>query len=569
MAHPIKMPDLNTIKRVGKIVEWKIKEGEEVRQGDIVVIVEGRKTTYEVEAPAAGILNIMRPEGSEVDFGAIIATIAGDKAEYAEIADNAEAIQPEHEKTAIKIDHDDSPMEVHIVVIGGGPGGYPAAIRAAQMGARVTIVENRGLGGTCINRGCIPTKALLHTANILHEAAGSADYGVITDDPKLDFSKAMQRKDDVVKNLVEGLEYVVKSNRISVVKGTGCFLDPKTIRVVETGQTIEADKAIIATGSAPFRVPIKGRDLPGVITSDDALFLKDLPKSIVIIGGGVIGIEFAQIFNRMGVDVTVVEMLPHILPYEDEALSGMLEGLLKEEGINFFTKTQVEEIMEHNGKKRVRFGQSEKEADLVLNAVGRTPYTEGLGADGIGLKMKKGTILVNEYLETNVSGVYAVGDVIGNYMLAHVATSEGEHAAQNALGNQTAMDYSAVPRCVYSSPELASVGLTEKEAKEKYGKVKIGKFPFDSSGKALILGDMGGMVKIIAEPNGKKIVGVHMLGPHATDLIAEATLGIQMSASIDDLAHTIHPHPTLSEAIMEAALDTDGFAIHLPSKRWS
>ena len=459
------------------------------------------------------------------------------------------------------------PNKMKVVVIGSGPGGYPAAIRAAQLGAQVTLIENNELGGTCLNRGCIPTKALLHSANLFHQTRNASSFGIITAKVKLNFPKVMEYKGGVVKNLVGGLGTIIKSNGITVVKGTGTFVNAKTIRVDETNEKIKANRIIIATGSVPLKLPIKGANLPGVITSDEALSLTKLPKSILIIGGGVIGIEFAQIFRRMGTKVTVVEMLPQIIPNEDSGIVAKLKAMLVKEGIAIHTDTTVKEIKEKNNKKAVSFGENEEVVDMVLLAVGRAPFTEGLGVDTIGLKMEKGTIAVNEYLETNVPGIYAVGDIIGNYMLAHVATSEGEHAAQNALGNLKAMDYKAVPRALYTSPELGSVGLTEKEAKNKYRQIKIGRFSLAASGKALILGEKGGMVKVIAEPQYGEVVGVHILGPHATDLIAEAVLGIRLEAALEEFAHTMHAHPTLSESIMEAALDAEGKAIHVPAKK--
>ena len=459
------------------------------------------------------------------------------------------------------------PRKMKVVVIGGGPGGYPAAIRAAQMGAQVTLIENRDLGGACLNRGCIPTKALLHSANLFHQTKNASSFGIITAKVKLNFPKVMEHDGGIVKSLVGGLGSILKSNGITVVKGTGALANAQTVRIVEANEEIRADRIIIATGSVPVKLPIKGADLPGVITSDEALSLTKLPKSILIIGGGVIGIEFAQIFNRMGTHVTVVEMLPQIIPAEDSEIVAKLKAMLVKEGIAIHTDTTVKEIKGKGDKKTVSFGDKEEVVDMVLLAVGRAPFTEGLGADTIGLQMEKGTIAVNEYLETNVPGVYAIGDVIGNYMLAHVATSEGEHAAQNALGNLKAMDYKAVPRALYTSPELGSVGLTEKEAKEKYGQIKVGKFPLAASGKALILGEKGGMVKVVAEPKYGEVVGVHILGPHATDLIAEAVLGLHLEAALEEFAHTIHAHPTLSESIMEAALDADGKAIHVPAKK--
>lgn len=457
--------------------------------------------------------------------------------------------------------------ETKIIVIGGGPGGYPAAIKAAQMGAKVTLVENKVLGGTCLNKGCIPTKALLQSANLYRETKHFARYGIKAENVHLDFPQVMKRKAEVVSTLVKGLEGIVKGNGINLVKGTGTLADAKTVRVVETNEHLKADKVIIATGSVPMKIPIPGIDLPGVITSDEALFLEKLPKTMLVIGGGVIGIEFAQIFNRMGVKITVVEMLAQILPYEDTEMATKLEGMLKQEGIEIYTNTTVKTIAEKGNKKLVTFGDKELLVDLVLVAVGRKPYTEGLGAEKLGIKIEKGAIVVNDYLETAVPDIYAVGDAIGNIMLAHVATAEGEHAAYNALGHAKKMSYKAVPRALYTSPELGSVGLTEKQAKEKYGDIKVGRFPLYGNGKALILDETGGMVKFIAEPKYGEVLGVHFLGPHGTEIIAEATLGMQLEATVEEFAHTIHAHPTVSESVMEAALDVEGIAIHLPARR--
>jgi dihydrolipoamide dehydrogenase len=377
----------------------------------------------------------------------------------------------------------------------------------------------------------------------------------------------MKRKTEVVGTLVRGVEGLVKSNGIKFVKGTGTLVDPKTVKIVETNEEIKADKIIIATGSVPVKIPIPGIDLPGVITSDEALFLEKLPKAMLVIGGGVIGIEFAQIFNRMGVKITVVEMLPQILPYEDMEMATKLEGMLKQEGIEIYTNTTVKAITEKGNKKVVTFGDKESVVDLVLVAVGRKPYTEGLGAEKLGIKIEKGAIVVDEYLETAIPGIYAVGDAIGNIMLAHVATAEGEHAAHNALGHGKKMSYKAVPRALYTSPELGSVGLTEKQAREKYGEIKIGRFPLYGNGKALILGETGGMVKFIVDPEHGEVLGVHCLGPHGTEIIAEATLGMEVEATFEEFAHTIHAHPTVSESVMEAALDVEGLAIHLPARK--
>jgi dihydrolipoamide dehydrogenase len=400
-----------------------------------------------------------------------------------------------------------------------------------------------------------------------HGAKEAAIFGVKASGVKLDFTAVMKRKETVVKQLVGGLGGILKSHGMKIVKGTGQIVDPKTVKVVETGEEIKADKIIIATGSVPSRVPIDGIDQPGVITSDEALSLEKLPGSMLIIGGGVIGMEFAQVMKRMDVDVTVVEMLPQILPYEDAEIARAFTGMVQKEGMEIHTNTQVSKIEAKGKKKLVTFGDKKKEVDLVLVAVGRSPYTEGLGLGKVGVKVEKGFVKVNEYLETNVPGIYAIGDVIGNFMLAHMATAEGECAALNALGQKHRMSYRSVPRAVYTCPEVASVGLSEEDARKQYGDVRIGRFPFIACGKAVVINETSGLVKIIADKKYGEVLGVCILGPHATDLINEAALAIQMEATFEELAHTIHAHPTIAESIMEAALDVDAQAIHMPKKK--
>jgi len=578
MATNVTMPKLGLTMETGKIVEWKVAEGGEVKQGEILLIVETEKITYEVEAPESGLLHIIVPQEGEVPVAELIGMIAADKAEYDGVAAGgapvaaaapaaAKAPAPASAGAPSPADSVPAAGDVHIVVIGGGPGGYPAAIRAAQLGAKVTIIEKDQFGGTCLNRGCIPTKSLLQSAGIYHGAKNAEVFGVKASGVVLDFPAVMKRKNTVVKQLVGGLGGILKSHGMKIVNGTGTLLDATTVKVVETGEEIKADKIIIATGSVPSRVPIEGIDQDGVITSDEALNLEKLPKSILIIGGGVLGMEFAQVLSRMDVEVTVVEMLPQILPYEDAEIAGAFANLIKKEGVEIHTNISVNKIAAKGKKKLVTFGDTQKEVDLVLVAVGRSPYTEGLGLDKAGIAMDKNFIKVNEYLETSAKGVYAIGDVIGNFMLAHVATAEGECAALNALGQPHRMNYRSTPRAVYTTPEVASVGLSEADAKKQYGDVQIGRFPFVGCGKALVINETNGLVKIIADKKYGEVLGVAILGPHATDLINEAALAIQMEATFEEIAHTIHAHPTIAESIMEAALDVDAKAIHMPKKR--
>ena len=581
MAVEVTMPKLGLTMETGKITEWKKKEGEQVNQGEILLVVETEKITYEVESPATGILHIVVPVEGEVPVADLIGIIAADKAEYDKVAAGgapAAAAAPAAAPTPAAAAPSPAAAapapaaapaagNVHVVVIGGGPGGYPAAIRVAQLGGKVTIIEKDEFGGTCLNRGCIPTKSLLQSAGVYHLTKESKVFGINTSGASVDFPAVMARKNTVVKQLVGGLGGILKSHGMTIVKGTAEIVDAKTVKVKESGETIKADKIIIASGSVPSKVPIPGIDLPGVINSDGALSLEKLPKSILIIGGGVIGMEFAQVMKRLDVEVTVVEMLPQILPTEEEEIAKTFSGMMQKEGIEIHTSTTVSKIEAKGDKKLVSFGDKQKEVDLVLVAVGRSPYTEGLGLDKVGVAMEKGFVKVNEYLETSVSGIYAIGDVIGNYMLAHVATAEGETAAQNVLGHKHKMSYRSVPRAVYTNPEVASVGMTEKEAKAKYGDVQIGRFPFVGCGKALVINETGGLVKIIADKKYGEVLGVAILGPHATDLINEAALAIQMEATFEEMAHTIHAHPTIAESIMEAALDVDAKAIHMPKKK--
>lgn len=455
-------------------------------------------------------------------------------------------------------------MAKSIIIIGGGPGGYVAAIRAAQLGAQVTLIEKDKLGGTCLNRGCVPTKALLRSAEIMTEIKNAGTFGISAEKVTLDFTAVMKRKEEVVKRLQMGVTFLMKKNKVRVVNGTGTFIDNRTVAV--GSEKIKADAIVIATGSKPSGIPVRGVDEPGVITSDDALSLEQLPKSMVIIGGGVIGLEFAQILHRLGCKVTVVEMMPQLLPTEDEEIARVLEGILKKEGIDIYTCATVTGVRTDAQKGKVvsfttKDGAQEKAGEKVLLAVGRRPCTDGLGADKAGVAMDKGRIIVNEKMETHVPGIYAIGDVTGKIMLAHVAMEEGKVAVENVLGANRKMSYREIPRCIYTSPGVGGVGLTEAEAKKK-GNIKIGRFPLIASGKALILNETSGMVKIIADEKYGEILGVHIIGPEATELISEAVLAMSLEATFEEIAATIHAHPTLSESMMEAALAVGGKAIH-------
>lgn len=459
-------------------------------------------------------------------------------------------------------------MGNRITVIGAGPGGYVAAIRGAQLKNEVTLIEKDELGGTCLNRGCIPTKSLIQSANIYWEAKNSSIFGVNATGVTLDFPVVTKRKEKVVKQLVNGVQFLMKKNKIRVIKGVGTIIDPKTVKIIGSNEEIKSDSIIIATGSVPSSISIDGIDGNSVINSNEVLQIEELPASMAIIGGGVIGIEFAQIMQRMDVSVSVIEMMPQILPTEDADMAQMFEGILRKDGIEIFTGATVKKIETVNKSKKILFttkeGTNQKVVEKVLVAVGRSPETNDLGLEKLGINMVEKFIAVNEKMQTNIPCIYAIGDVVGGIMLAHLASHEGRCAAENASGMVTNMNYGAVPRCIYTSPEIGCVGLTEAQAREKYGSdVVIGRFPLVGNGKAIILEEIGGLVKVIAEKKHDEVLGVEILGPHATELIAEAVLGIHMEATVEDFADAIHAHPTVSEAIMEAALNVKGQAIHI------
>jgi len=457
-----------------------------------------------------------------------------------------------------------------VIVIGGGPGGYVAAIRAAHLGAKVALVEKEKLGGTCLNWGCIPTKALVKSAALWREIQHAGDFGIEISGAQVNYSQVVARKDQVVSTLVMGIEALMKKNKIIVYSALGKVMESGKVVLQKednSEETIQAAKIIIATGSMPARLPIPGLDLPGVINSDDALKLTEIPDSMLVIGGGVIGMEFASIFSAFGTKVTVVEMLPSILPMVDEELTKRFRPLLKKEGIEVLTSAKVKEVEQIGAQlvTMVETGKGEVEiiTTKVLVAAGRVPVMHGIGAEQLGLELTGRAIKVNEKMETNVPGIYAIGDVVGGAMLAHVASFEGIVAAENALGQQSVMDYRVVPSCVFCHPEIASVGLSEQEVKEQGIDYVVSKFPFTANGKALAIGEAVGTVKLIARKDTGAIIGGHIMGPHATDLIAEVGLAIKAGITGQQMAETIHAHPTLAETLMEAAHGLVDKPLHL------
>lgn len=454
-----------------------------------------------------------------------------------------------------------------ISIIGGGPGGYVAAIRAAQLGAEVTLVERGKLGGTCLNAGCIPTKALLHTAELYEQAVAGAAHGVVCQ-PVVDFSRVQARKQEVVDRLVGGVTRLLRSNRVTVLRGTARLTGARTVAVTTAdGQTtLTPDRLILAVGSVPVMPPIPGIDSPQCIDSTGALALTEVPRRLLVIGGGVIGVEFATVYASLGSEVTIVELLEQILSPADAELAAIVRSGLVARGVRVLTGARVVSIADRGAAAAVEVttdgGSEAIEAEKVLVSVGRRADTAALGLDDVGIVHDRGRITVDASQRTNVDGVYAIGDCTGGSMLAHVASAQGEVSAEHAMGHASAYDGRTSPACVYTNPEYAGVGLTEEQAKARGYDYVVGRFPLAANGKSLIVaGD--GMVKLIAGRRYGEILGVHMVGPRATDLIAEGALAIGLEATVDEFIGTIHAHPTVAEAMREAALAVQGRAIHV------
>jgi len=458
-----------------------------------------------------------------------------------------------------------------ITVIGGGPGGYVAAIRAAQLGAEVLLVEKDQLGGTCTNRGCIPTKTLLADARAFERVRLSSV--IKADGLRVDMEQLQDRKNKVVKRMIAGVEFLLKDNGITFIRGKASFLDRRTIEVEveKRKEQFESQKVILATGSVSAQIPSVPVDGKVILTSTEMLNLSSIPQDLIIIGGGYIGMEFACLCSGLGSKVTVIEMLPQIISTEDEEVIRGLTTLLKRRGIQIHTETKVKEARVKDGRAEVkvitREGKEEVfHAEKTLMAVGRSPYTEGLQLEKTNVTLDGKFIKVNERLETTVPGIYAIGDVTGKQMLAHKASAEGIAAVENALGRFNKVDYSKIPNCIFTLPEVASIGLTEKQAKEKGFRVRIGRYPFQSNGKALANGDSEGFVKVIADQELGQVVGVHILGDHATDLIGGLSVALALETTVEELGKTVQAHPTLMEAVAEASLDVMKEAIHLQKK---
>ncbi|MEI8373309.1 MAG: dihydrolipoyl dehydrogenase [Planctomycetota bacterium] len=465
-------------------------------------------------------------------------------------------------------------QQTDIAILGGGPGGYVAALSAAQRGARVTLIEKNQVGGTCLNVGCIPTKVLTTSTELLLRCKRASEFGLSIPQVGVDLPRLMNYKQSTVDQLVGGVEQLLKAQRVNLVRGEGRIISPDRL-LVDDGQggkqEVSAKQIILAPGSVTAEPPIPGRDLPGVVTSTGALHIDAVPASLIVIGGGVIGLEFACIYEALGSKVTILEMAPSILPVgTDEVIAKRLQIILRRRGMLIHTGITVERIERTGESLQVSAtgasGEQVFQGERVLVATGRWPNTQAMGFDEIGLQMNGRAIAVDDRLATNLPSVLAVGDAVGGWMLAHKAMVDGRVAAENATGGKRRIDYRSVPNVIFTRPEVASVGLTEAEARSEGAEVKVSQFPFSANPRARILGETDGLVRLVCEAGSGRVLGAHLMGPHATDLIAEAALAVQTGATADDLAWTTHAHPTLPEAMLEAALGFRDAAIHTHSR---
>ena len=462
-------------------------------------------------------------------------------------------------------------MDYDVIIVGSGPGGYVTAIRASQLGLKTAVVEKESLGGVCLNWGCIPTKALLKSANVFDYINHAEDYGIKVDGFKADFNQVIKRSRSVAEKMSGGVQFLMKKNKIDILMGMGKILPGKKVEVTDEkgkSNTYNAKNIIIATGAKSRELPNLKQDGEMVIGYRKAMVLDKLPKKMVVVGSGAIGVEFAYFYNAMGVDVTVVEFMPTIVPVEDEDVSKQLERTFKKQGMKIMTNSSVEKI-EKSGKSctvtvKTKKGEEQLSCDIVLSAVGIETNIHGIGLEEVGIAVDNGKIIVNDFYETNIPGYYAIGDIVPGPALAHVASAEGITCVEKIAGlNPEAIDYGNIPGCTYCSPEIASVGMTEKAAKEAGYEVKIGKFPFSASGKASAAGHNDGFIKLIFDAKYGELLGGHMIGANVTEMIAEIVAVRKLETTGHELIKTVHPHPTMSEAVMEAAAAAYDEVIHM------
>lgn len=454
-----------------------------------------------------------------------------------------------------------------LLIVGAGPGGYVAAIRAAQLGLKTAIVEKDEIGGVCLNWGCIPSKALLHSADLANQLRRASDYGIGYDNLRLDLDVAVGRSRQVVDKMVGGVKTLLQQHKVDVISGTAKLAGGTKVQITPDGRTLEAANLIIATGGVARSLPNVPIDGDRILTSREALELREAPRSIVVVGAGPIGVEFGYLYRTYGSEVTIVELLDHVLPNEDLDVSRAIERAFKEQGMTIKTSTRVEGVKVGEGGVTVTVSAGDKREDIVaercLIGVGFGPNTDGLSLENAGIELERGWLKVDGYARTNVPNIYAIGDVTGRLLLAHVASHQGITAVETIAGREPPpLDYDKMPRAVYCEPQVASLGLTEAQAKERGHKVRTGRFPIRANGKAIALGESEGFVKLVVDEDSLDILGYHMVGPNATEMIAEASLGAVLETTPSELGYAVHAHPTLAEAVREAALAVSGEAIH-------
>ncbi|MGI6074034.1 MAG: dihydrolipoyl dehydrogenase [Fermentimonas sp.] len=570
MAYEIIMPKAGIDMTEGQIVRWLKKEGDVVKEGEIILEIMTDKTTMEIEAEASGILlKIVHHDDETVPVTTVIGYI-GDENE------SVDTLMPEEFEETGEVESEESKRMIrlednyNVVVIGGGPAGYVAAIKAAQLGAKVAIVEKGTFGGTCLNVGCIPSKTFLKNVEIIDNIKNAASRGIIVKDPEISFdmNKVLEFKNGVVKKLTGGVEALLKANGVDIYRGEGKVNSNKDV-VVNGTQIIKGDKIILAGGSKVFMIDIPGIKNDKVLTSDDLLDVKEVPETLVVLGGGVIGAEMGLSFSGLGSKVTIVEMQDHIVSMFDDDVTNELSKIIKKRGIEVVTSAKVTEVVDKGDKIEIKIeGKDSIVADKALLAIGRVPDLESLGE--LKFETERGRIKVDQYMETSVKGIYAPGDINGIKMLAHVAFRMGEVAAENAVkGNVRQLKLLSTPSVVYTLPEVAMVGLTEAQARAKYGDdIRIGRFNFSANGRALASGEAEGFVKVVADNKYGEVLGVHIIGPSAAELITQASLIMEMEITVDEVVKTIYGHPTYSEAIFEAFADVLGEAVHgMPKKK--
>lgn len=584
MAVEIIMPKLGVDMQEGEIIEWKKQVGDTVNEGDVLLEINSDKTNMEIEAEDSGVLlKIVRQEGDVVPVTEVIGYIGaeGEVVEDGAAPASADKATADLEAAGLEVPkapaaseapakENKAPLaddEYDIIVVGGGPAGYYAAIRGAQLGGKIAIVEKSEFGGTCLNVGCIPTKTYLKNAEILDGIKIAAGRGInlASTNYTIDMDKTVDFKNSVVKTLTGGVQGLLKANKVTIFNGLGQVNPDKTVTI--GSQTIKGRNVILATGSKVSRINIPGIDSKLVLTSDDILDLREMPKSLAVMGGGVVGIELGLVWASYGVDVTVIEMADRIIPAMDKEVSTELQKILSKKGMKIKTSVGVSEIVEENNQLTLKLNNGEEVvAEKALLSIGRVPQMNGL--ENLNLEMDRNRIKVNDYQETSIPGIYAPGDVNGTKMLAHAAYRMGEVAAENAMhGNVRKANLQFTPAAVYTHPEVAMVGITEEDARAKYGDILVGRNSFTGNGRAIASNEAHGFVKVIADAKFHEILGVHIIGPAAAEMINEAATIMESELTVDELLLSIHGHPTFSEVMYEAFADVLGEAIHNPPKR--